>query len=433
MSEGLPGHLSDQNIDDYSRRTMSPAELIIADDHLAICDACYRRVGDPDRLEDKAVILPRDLTTTSENATHLRYEQLASYLDDELDEVEREICDVHLQVCQACSEELRDLGAFKAAMVQPVNEQPASLPSPSVLQVSFWRRPFQWSPLQFAGAAAICALLAGALGWSIWKLSRSSTTEVAKSSVPLTTESPVPSVQGPIQSPSPVPSAQIVVTLNDGGEIITLDEQGNLKGLGAVGQSYQQTLRSALTTGHLNIPPDVQQLTRNAGVLMGGQAEGVAFALLDPVGKVVRGARPTFRWQRLEGASAYVVNIFDLSFNKVATSPQLSGTQWTITSSLRAGSIYLWQVTAMKDGKEIKSPVQPAPEARFRVLERVKDDELKRAEGAYANSHLVLGTLYAQAGLLDDAGREFRALLAANPKSTITQKLLRDVRARSSK
>jgi hypothetical protein len=87
----------------------------------------------------------------------------------------------------------------------------------------------------------------------------------------------------------------------------------------------------------------------------------------------------------------------------------------------------------MKDGTEIKSPVQPAPEARFKVLERMKEDELKRAESSYANSHLVLGTLYAQAGLLNDAEREFRALLAANHKSTVAQKLLRDVRARSSK
>jgi hypothetical protein len=166
---------------------------------------------------------------------------------------------------------------------------------------------------------------------------------------------------------------------------------------------------------------------------MGGQAEGVSFALLYPVGTVVRSARPTFRWQRLEGASAYIVNIFDSSFTRVVTSPQVSTAQWTAPRPLPAGRVYLWQVTAIKDGKEIKSPVQPAPEARFKILEQAKFVELERVKRSYSNSHLLLGILYAQAGLLDDAEREFRALLAANPKSTLAQKLLRNVRARSSK
>jgi hypothetical protein len=44
----------------------------------------------------------------------------------------------------------------------------------------------------------------------------------------------------------------------------------------------------------------------------------------------------------------------------------------------------------------------------------------------------VLGVLYAQAGLLDDAEREFSALLRANPKSEVARKLLSNVRATKS-
>jgi hypothetical protein len=62
------------------------------------------------------------------------------------------------------------------------------------------------------------------------------------------------------------------------------------------------------------------------------------------------------------------------------------------------------------------------------VLEQSKAGELERMRRAYPNSHLVLGTLYAKAGLLAEAEREFRALVAANPQSPIAQKLLRDVR-----
>lgn len=47
-----------------------------------------------------------------------------------------------------------------------------------------------------------------------------------------------------------------------------------------------------------------------------------------------------------------------------------------------------------------------------------------------AGSHLTLGVLYAQAGLLDDAERELQLLLRANPQSALAQKLLRGVRAK---
>jgi hypothetical protein len=428
MSEELPGHLSDQEINDYSSRAMSPAELIVADDHLAICDACSLRVSGAGRLEDKTVILSRDSTTNREAAIHLGYEQLAAYLDNELDEVEREISDVHLQVCQACSEELGDLRAFKAELQFSVNEQQAQAPSTPALQVPFWRRPLKWSPLQFAAAATICALLGG-LVWSIWKFS-SSKTEVAQSPVPQITVAPSPStsVQQSVPSPSPAADHQIIVTLNDDGRTITVDAKGNVEGLEELPQSYRQTVSLALTTGNLNIPSEALQLTGNAGVLMGGHSEGVAFALLHPVGIVVRTTRPTLSWQRLEGANGYIVNIYDTSFSKIVTSAQLSGTQWSLTSSLPAGHIYLWQVTAMKGGIEIKSPIPPAPPAKFKVLEQSKAGELERMRRAYPNSHLVLGTLYAKAGLLAEAEREFRALVAANPQSPIAQKLLRDVR-----
>ena len=121
--------------------------------------------------------------------------------------------------------------------------------------------------------------------------------------------------------------------------------------------------------------------------------------------------------------------MLDADFNTVATSPPLEGTTWTPPRALERGRVYSWQVTAVKDGKEIISPSAPAPEARFKVLEKAKADELMGVERAAAGSHLVRGTLYARAGLLDDAERELRALVAANPKSPAARKLLQSLQA----
>jgi lipopolysaccharide biosynthesis regulator YciM len=71
----------------------------------------------------------------------------------------------------------------------------------------------------------------------------------------------------------------------------------------------------------------------------------------------------------------------------------------------------------------------PAPEAKFKVLEKSKAEELDRVRKSYPRSHLILGSLYERAGLLDDAEREFQSLVSANPKSTVARKLLRNVRS----
>jgi hypothetical protein len=87
-------------------------------------------------------------------------------------------------------------------------------------------------------------------------------------------------------------------------------------------------------------------------------------------------------------------------------------------------------VLAVNNGEEVVSPLPTAPDAQFKVLEEAQAEELKQARQSHPRSHLLLGALYARAGLFDDAEREFRALVQKNPRSRLAQKLLRDVRAR---
>jgi hypothetical protein len=224
-----------------------------------------------------------------------------------------------------------------------------------------------------------------------------------------------------------------VVALKDGGGEVTLDENGAISGLGALSAtSVGEAVKAALKTGRLNIAPALDGLRGNAGVLMGASGEGVPFALVTPLGSVVQSDRPTFRWQPLAGASTYVVTVYDTHFTQVARSTPQTATEWTVTSPLDRGVIYVWQVTANRNGEETKSPVPPGAEARFKVLGHDADVEVARAVKTYANSHVVLGTVYAEAGLLPEAEGEFRLVLAANPDSQIAKDLLREVTVASS-
>jgi hypothetical protein len=193
--------------------------------------------------------------------------------------------------------------------------------------------------------------------------------------------------------------------------------------------SSRRAITSALAEQRLEAPPVLAQLRGVGGSLRGGSGDGRPFLLLSPVGKVLETASPTFRWAPLAGASSYVVTVVGDQLNEVAKSGPLTKTEWRPWTPLAQGGVYSWQVTALKDGQVITSPVMPAPQAKFMILDRARSEELRRVRGAAPHYHLGLGVLYARAGLLDEAEREFLALIKSNPRSDVARKLLQSVRS----
>lgn len=229
-------------------------------------------------------------------------------------------------------------------------------------------------------------------------------------------------------------SPLITLALKDGGEQVTLDQQGNLRGLTSLSPSLRGEVKMALMTQRVKKPPVLAKVTGERGSLMGTSGSGLPFAPRSPVGKVILTDRPTFSWKPLPEATSYTVEIVrDTDHKRQAVSESLPATvtKWTLTKKekpLPAG-VYRWYVAAtLKDGTEVTSPEPPAPLAKFKVLDQKRREELEHAKKTY-KSHLTLGLLYVEAGLLDDAEREFEALLDANPKSQVSQKLLQSVRA----
>jgi hypothetical protein len=440
----MNGHLTEPLIERYREQALPPAELLDADDHLAGCEICRQRLNDEHRLQAAGQSLRRDLAATG--LSHLTYEQLVLYVDGGLDQTDNEIVDSHLKLCEHCSAELNDLRAFATeTAAYPAKEYGPRAPS-SVGQKLLrfvkglrergegsWRTPAFWLPVEIASLALLVALLV----WAGVLLSRNAQLQTALDAERRENEKLKQDYQTAIASvtdlqnqlaelKSPeLPVSSNVVTLNDGPGQVTLDEDGNLAGVPA---KYQQMVKQTLTSQQIGTPHMLSELIGKSGVLMGPAEEGHPIALLSPVGTVVKEVRPVFRWRALAGAESYVLKIYDADFNEVAASPQLSGTVWTVTRSLERGRTYSWQLTARAGGKEIVSPIKPAPDAKFMVLNQTKAGELAQAKNAGANSHLTLGILYAQSGLLDDAEREFQALLHANPQSTLVRKLLRIVR-----
>src|SRR5690242_19919664 len=189
----------------------------------------------------------------------------------------------------------------------------------------------------------------------------------------------------------------LLAQLNDGGGRIILDREGNLSGVERLPPPYQRLVKRILPDQRLDKAPVSAGLTRPGSfAIRGGEEQGDEFSVIEPVGKVIPSDHPTFRWSRLDGATSYVVEIYDDKPSLVATSPQLTDLSWTVAQSLQHGASYSWQVKTIKDGREFVTPRAPAPQATFRILDQAKADELVQARRAYASSHLALGLLYAQ-------------------------------------
>ena len=259
------------------------------------------------------------------------------------------------------------------------------------------------------GAAALAVLVLGAIAWLVWRNQGEKAPEVVAVS------SPTPPVSQPTPSPEPSlqssPASEVVAQLNDG----------------EVPPAYQNLVKKAITSQRIERSSQLQGLTRSRSSLMGSNNQSREFSVLEPVGSVLVTDRPSFRWSAMEGATAYVVEVYDDQFKLAASSPQLNSNSWT--HSLPRGKVYSWQVKAIKDGQEITSPRPPAPQAKFRILDGTKANELARAKRTYSSSHLTLGLLYADAGLLKEAEHEFRLLLRSNPNSPLARTLLRQVQS----
>jgi anti-sigma factor RsiW len=124
-------HLTSHQLKDYGKGALTPAALLAADDHLAGCGECRRRIAPVAVSSGAFRALQEGFLRAPEGPTaHLQYTQMAALLDDGLDETEREIVSSHLEGCVSCKNELRELSAFRVELASAEPPEMA-LPPPA--------------------------------------------------------------------------------------------------------------------------------------------------------------------------------------------------------------------------------------------------------------------------------------------------------------
>ena len=131
----MSDHLEAAQLEGYLARTLDPAALLAADDHIAHCSACRERAA--------ASVPPIRQLRRSFAARHLSQESLSDYAEGRLSDRGAQ---AHLRECAQCRAEAGDLRAFvREGKRRPATASPARL---------WWR---------LAAAAALCALAIAAV------------------------------------------------------------------------------------------------------------------------------------------------------------------------------------------------------------------------------------------------------------------------------
>lgn len=418
-------HLSQNQIEDYCTHRLPGAEVLAITDHLGACELCRTKLEARQNADAAFFSLRSEVFGEAfESGAHVTMDQVAAYVDRHLSGEELHAVDDHLIHCDTCVLAVTDLREFRNEIAPSLDRdyQPAVVPSPVATSRHGSFSPFRVSPWPAFAGAALAIFVLSVIAWIVWRRSEQRAPQIANTP-------PVSQPSAPPQSdltPAPQPVA-IVAQLNEGSGTVTLDQEGKLSGAEDLPPAYQELLKQTLSNGRIEKSTQLQGLARPPSSLMGSNNSQKIFEVLDPVGSVLLSNQLTFRWTAMDGASNYVVEVYDEKFNPVVVSPQLTSLTWTTT--LPRGKVYSWQVKAVSDGGEMTSPRPPAPQAKFRIVDQAKANELTNARRAYASSHLTLGLLYADAGLLREAEQEFRLLQKANPNSDLARNLLRQVQS----
>ena len=259
-------HLSQDLAERYRFRTMSKAELISADEHLASCRECREMLGNREDLRAQVNSLRANLEE-SLTAEHVGYEQLEAYVEGTLGAAEREAVDSHFKSCSLCSEELRDLQAFQSHAGEPASNSGFPETGRRNLVLSGLRA--AWRP---ANRWAIAAGVVIALAIGIRVANKPSTI-----------------VHEPEGIATPVPA-----TVNKPPETLGT-------GFSYLPSELQAVIATAIANQHLPAPIGPTMLAVQRG------AEESSVALLTPVGTVVYGTTPVFLWEAVSKADGYRV------------------------------------------------------------------------------------------------------------------------------
>jgi len=374
----MPEHVNEQQLKGYRDRTLAVGELIAVDTHLGGCEPCRNALAKlAERTSSKSVIAGIDQA----RFRHLSYEQMDDWVEDRLDPAGRELVMSHIGACSPCARQLIAYQEYAPIMAAPIQTAMFAATKPVEAKRSFWA--FLKQPQYALGAAALIALIVIA-PWN------------RHSSPPEQTGAIVAPTSTVVDSTIPAQNSPLIDTVLSTAELDALPD--------------------SLRMGAKEVISDTGSTTRPAALK--GLEPNSDTVLEYPFSEVIAETQPTLTWKAF-GDSSYSVSLLDSRHNLVSRRGNLKDTHWSPPSPLVRDRVYSWEVESA--GQKHRGT--------FRVLSEKQRQELEQVRAAHGNSHLVMGAVSAELGLLTPARREFEAMAKDPAHAQQAAKLLSRVDA----
>jgi hypothetical protein len=437
----MSAHLSNEIVERFHTQSLTGGDRGVIYSHILGCETCRRRVV-TSQAETAALgkISDHFLPQEGEEPYHVDPATIEAFVDNTLDALDRSTAKLHLEDCAECSAEVADL-----------RESLATMKAASQVERQIARRiasspPFGLSvPLRIAAMVAMIVFAAIALVLVLrWRSTGPAQPSNGRDVTAGTQPTPLASPQVPGVAPSPNvvvsppklaenppgegPERQqrALVALKDGANEIRIDQSGKIIGLPSLPAESRQAMKEALTGESINRPDVLDELisTQVSERATAGNEERII--LVYPAKSVIQENQPTLRWTASKTAEAYRIEIADDKFHQVAKSEDLPATSqnWTPSTPLKRGQIYTWTIRAVNKGGALSSLTS---QAKFKVLAADRIRELNQVKAS--QSHLALGLFYAREGMIAEAEAEFGILMKQNADSTLSRKLLTQIRS----
>ena len=413
-------HLTPEQMQNYMVRRVSIDELGTIGEHLHGCRSCYRSY-----LAVLQTRFPIEIDfdeLAGLKGWHLEGEELASYLEGGMSDVDYDYAALHLQECKTCEQRVEDASRnyYEHAPWTTVTTEEHGKPWRAYLLGSQSGLSARW---QWA-AALLLVIGAALVVWAVLH-TRPDKNQLAED-VPSKT---IPSENVPEQAALPPPAPAGAAGPDRLAENLALQKKhvAPNSDTGRGGQQADED-ESRLIAKDLRMPAAIEVLDRTPSIAVRGNHASIqSFTIVGPFTTMMSNARPTFSWTVLNGATSYTVSVYDAGLHLVGASEPLTKTQWLMPGDLEAGVVYTWTVTAQKDGQEIVAPASPA-RAEFKILGKTELRKLNRLVSR-TTSHAARGVIYAEAGLLDEAEKEFQTHLERRPADERVKQLLQTVKS----
>ena len=372
----MPEHLNQLQLEGYRDRTLALGEQVAVDTHLAGCGHCRNALAAlAERSSSKSVISGIDQA----RFRHLSYEQMDDWVEDRLEPADRELVMAHIGLCPPCARQLIAYQEYAPVMAAPFRTSVFAPTEKVQAKQTFWsflKQP-SWSFLkqpQYAlGAAAIIAFFI---------------------IMPLARHSP-PEQTGAILAPSSTAVESTIPVKNSP----LIDEALNATELDQLPDSLRAGAKEVLS-GAITRPASLKGLEINADSM-----------LEYPVSEVVEEVLPVLRWRSF--GESYSVTLYD-SRGLISRRAGLRDTRWTPPSPLVRGQVCIWEV----ESGGVKH------RGSFRVLGENQRTELEKVRAEHGKSHLVMGAVSEELGLLTPARQEFQAMAKDSSMAAQAAKLL---------